>query len=296
MMYFSRKRNIFIGLSFFLAFTGWGCLLALQPPLYPLIAEQKGASPSQYGFVFGILNLSALIFAPLFGRFGNKIGSTYLYTMGSFSQGVISILFGLLQYVTSTEVFIGLSYGLRFVNGIADAAVWGSSLAILLKMFPDKATTLMSYTEMCLALGYILGPSIGSLLYETGGFMLPYQVVGSILVVSSVCLCFSLPNVDHLTLKDNLSVENKPMKAKDILKNPSLVFPFMDNFLNYASYGMIEAMLEPHMLEIHSSQRDVSYAFLISGAVYFIVAPFTGLVSHFKHLSFQYSLHCFTGM
>lgn len=280
MMYFSRKRNIFIGLSFFLAFTGWGCLLALQPPLYPLIAEQKGALPSQYGFVFGILNLSALIFAPLFGRFGNKIGSTYLYSMGCFSQGVISSLFGLLQYVDSTGVFIGLSYGLRFVNGIADAAVWGSSLAILLKMFPDKATTLMSYTEMCLALGYILGPSIGSLLYETGGFMLPYQVVGSILVLSSFCLGLSLPNVDHLALTDK--VVNKPMKAKHILKNASLVLPFIDNFLNYASYGMIEAMLEPHMLEIHASQREVSYAFLISGAVYFIVAPITGLVSPFE--------------
>ena len=280
-MYFSRKRIIFIGLSFFLAFTGWGCLLALQPPLYPLIAEQKGASPSQYGFVFGILNLSALIFAPLFGHYGNQIGSTYLYYMGSFCQGVISILFGLLEYVTTTDTFIGLSYGLRFVNGIADAAVWGASLAILLKMFPDKATTLMSYTEMCLALGYVLGPSIGSLLYEMGGFMLPYQVVGGILVVASICLCVSLPNVDHLTLTDSHSVLNKPMKAKHILKEFTLVLPFIDNFLNYASYGLIEAMLEPHMRNsLHCSQRDVSYAFLISGVVYFVVAPITGLVRH----------------
>jgi hypothetical protein len=31
-----------------------------------------GASPSQYGFVFGIWDFAAFISAPLFGRFGGR--------------------------------------------------------------------------------------------------------------------------------------------------------------------------------------------------------------------------------
>ena len=136
--------------------------------------------------------------------------------MGTFSQGVVSLLFGLLQFVNSTSTFIALSYVLRFVNGIGDAAVWGSSLAILLKMFPDKAATLMSYTEMCLALGYILGPSLGSILYHKGGFILPYEVVGSILVTASIFLCISLPQIEEISgLEDD---RTRPMKLKHIIK------------------------------------------------------------------------------
>ena len=53
---------------FFTAYIGWGLLLSLQPPFYPSEAEKKGATPSQYGFVFGIANLAAFIFAPIFGQ------------------------------------------------------------------------------------------------------------------------------------------------------------------------------------------------------------------------------------
>ena len=45
--------KLLISLSI-LAYIGWGLLLSLQPPFYPLEAELKGATPSQYGFVFGI--------------------------------------------------------------------------------------------------------------------------------------------------------------------------------------------------------------------------------------------------
>ena len=49
--------------------------------------------------------------------------------------------------------------------------------------------------------------------------------------------------------------------------------------MNYASYGMIEAMLEPFMRSsLGTNQRDVSYAFLISGLVYLPSAPIAGFV------------------
>ena len=42
---------------------------------------------------------------------------------------------------------------------------------------------------------------------------------------------------------------------------------------------MIEAMLEPHMEHmLNCTQRDVSFAFFISGVVYFVAAPIVGIV------------------
>jgi hypothetical protein len=69
----------------------------------------------QYGFVFGIANLAAFLFAPIFGRYGTKIGPKILYNCGAYLQGICGICFGFLTYINSANLFIGLSYLLRFV-------------------------------------------------------------------------------------------------------------------------------------------------------------------------------------
>jgi MFS family permease len=64
--------------------------------------------------VFGIANLAAFLFAPIFGRWGSKIGPKLLYNAGAFLQGFCGIAFGFLTYVNGANLFIGLSYLLRF--------------------------------------------------------------------------------------------------------------------------------------------------------------------------------------
>jgi hypothetical protein len=78
-----------------------------------LICKLPGATPSQYGFVFGIANLAAFISAPIFGRFGPSIGLKYLYNFGAFVQALCGLAFGFLDYVTDVSAFLGLSYFLR---------------------------------------------------------------------------------------------------------------------------------------------------------------------------------------
>ena len=45
-----------------LVYISLGLLISLQPPFYPSEAEKMGATPAQYGFVFGIANLSLFLF------------------------------------------------------------------------------------------------------------------------------------------------------------------------------------------------------------------------------------------
>jgi len=154
----------------------------------------KGATPSQYGFVFGIANMAAFLFAPIFGRYGTKIGLKLLYNTGSFVQSIAGILFGCLDYVQHPGLFLGLSYTLRqiilscllincnvstgtyptcrFISGVADAAAIGAVLSILMKLFPNKVSTVVSWTEMSFGLGWMLGYNICLFIYK-------YNVVSS---------------------------------------------------------------------------------------------------------------------
>jgi len=53
----------------------------------------------------------------------------------------------------------------------------------------------MSWTQTCFGLGYMLGPGVGAWFYEMGGFMLPFLVVGSLSTILSLLLIITIPNV-----------------------------------------------------------------------------------------------------
>ena len=60
--------------------------------------------------------MAAFFAAPLYGMFGDKIGTKYLYNFGAFAQGISAVCLGFLVFVDNTAAFLGLSYVLRFVS------------------------------------------------------------------------------------------------------------------------------------------------------------------------------------
>ena len=90
------------------------------------------------------------------------------------------------------------------MTGIADAACWSAVLSLLLQMFPDKVAKIMALTETSFGLGLMIGPALGSLLFQAGGFKLPFIVVGGAACVVAVVLPFALARVDSKP-EENLS-------------------------------------------------------------------------------------------
>ena len=82
--------------------------MSLQPTFYPTEAESHGATPSQYGFVFGCSSLAAFAFGPIFGTYGVRIGPKLLYNLGGLTQGIVGVLFGSLDYVQNTAGLFSL--------------------------------------------------------------------------------------------------------------------------------------------------------------------------------------------
>jgi len=343
---------IFLGAATAAGYLTWGLLIALQPPFYPYEAEKKGATPQQYGFVFGIFNLAAFLSAPIFGKYGPKIGPKLLYSMGAAVLGVCGVLFGFLEYIEDAQLFIGLSYLLRGLTGIADAACWSAVLSLLLQLFPDKVAKTMALTETSFGLGLMIGPALGSLLFEVGGFKLPFFVVGGFACVVAVVLPFSLarvsnemlasaassmtastttisstsdnsdhqqqqPNAEHVgngrghitkslvegtnghanghsnghtnghanghtnLISNGNGVIRNPNKIsyRGVIRYPTLVLPFVDNFICFFGNGFIEGMLQPYAVTLGATLTEISMIFLAIGLCYMIVTPIAGFVS-----------------
>lgn len=76
----------------------------------------------------------------------NRIGPKIMFNGGIFTVGICAILFGLLDRVEGHYPFIILSFLIRIVEAMGNAAFLTASFAIIAKEFPDNiATTFVSY-------------------------------------------------------------------------------------------------------------------------------------------------------
>ncbi len=79
---------------------------------------------------------------------------------------------------------------------------------------------------------------------------------------------------------DDLVKKKAELRLTDILKSPSLLSPLVDAFFCFVGFGMVEAMLEPHLRnEAGATQIQVAWTFFILGTSYLIFMPLIGFVS-----------------
>lgn len=68
--------------------------VSLQAPFFPNEAEQKGASPTIYGLIFGVYELMIITMSPLFGKMVSKMSPNILVQMGLLVCGSATVAFG----------------------------------------------------------------------------------------------------------------------------------------------------------------------------------------------------------
>ena len=67
----------------------------------------------QSGLVFGILKLSGFVTATIYSFIGHKFSSRTMAFLGSSTQGIAVMIFGMIEYTNDKVVFLTLSYTLR---------------------------------------------------------------------------------------------------------------------------------------------------------------------------------------
>ncbi|KAE8739865.1 hypothetical protein FOCC_FOCC014622 [Frankliniella occidentalis] len=248
-------------------FAGAVCI-SLQAPFYPQEAESKGSTATEYGLVFGIFELVSFLSSPLFGKYLDTIGAKFTLTSGIFVAAVSCMLFGLLDLVIEHTEFIGLSFAVRIVEALGASAALTAAFAIIASEFPDSVGTTFATLETFYGVGYIVGPTIGGLLFQAGGYVLPFIVMGSMLVVVGVVTCFVLPASE---------AQKKPQAS--LLKMLAVPGVLLDSLVTTAtavSMGFYSATLEPHLRQFDLSPALVGVMFIISGGVYAMFAPLVG--------------------
>lgn len=252
--------------------------VSLQAPFYPQEAEKKGASATEYGLVFGVFELVVFIISPIYGQKLHRIGPKLLFNGGILTTGTSAIIFGLLDKVDGHYPFIILSFVIRIIEALGNAAFLTASFAIIAKEFPENVATTFASLETFFGLGLIVGPTVGGALFQIGGFATPFVVLGSALFLAAVMTAFVLPVHEN---SEDITHNSGGFSA--VLKIPGVIVATASIVATSMSIGFLQATLEPHLREFNLGPVVVGLMFVVNGGTYAITAPAWGWFCD-KHL------------
>ncbi|XP_019866996.1 MFS-type transporter SLC18B1 [Aethina tumida] len=244
--------------------------VSLQAPFYPQEAERKHCTATEYGLVFGIFEFIVFLISPIYGQHLNKIGLKLTFNAGIYTTGICAVLFGLLDKVEGHYPFIILSFIIRIVEAMGNAAFLTASFAIIAKEFPNNVATMFASLETFFGLGLIVGPTVGGALFQLGGYTLPFAVMGSALFMSAILTALVLPKHE-----DGTDKEKGPSMLK-VLKIPGVLLASSSIIVTSMSIGFLQATLEPHLRQFSLPPIVLGLMFVINGGTYALTAPAFG--------------------
>jgi MFS family permease len=164
-------------------FTAAGLIIAITPffVIGPLGSDEAGL-----GLAAAAFSVTTLVLRPYAGRLSDRRGRRPLLVGGAFLCALV-----ILGHVLATSLAVLI--GLRLLLGVAEAFFFVAGYAALADLAPRGRTgEALSYNSLALYLGIALGPIVGQVLLETGGFGLAW-VGGFALAAVATVLALRLP-------------------------------------------------------------------------------------------------------
>ena len=213
---FPRLNNGYIPLLLcFIAFLA-GISGSLQAPFYPKEAKAKGLNKIHVGLIFGTYHFIIFLTSPFFGKKVKNIGAKKMIYTGVIIMGSAGICFGLLEFIQNKTLFTILSYVIRGIEALGHSSFKTATFTIVANEYPDMVGSLFSFLQASFGAGLTLGPFFGGVLYNMGGFCLPFtfsrnyfeykQSMTNILRFNNVWSIDEIVSVQHICLKN---VHNK---------------------------------------------------------------------------------------
>uniref|UniRef100_T1KJ09 Major facilitator superfamily (MFS) profile domain-containing protein n=1 Tax=Tetranychus urticae TaxID=32264 RepID=T1KJ09_TETUR len=183
--------------SFFIAASD-----ALQAPFFPGECYTKGVSFLTCGLIFGAFAITGECRKLLHHRMFAYVTPHTTLRFGLFLTGTTTVLFGVLDKVTSAHEFAIIALFLRIGQAVG-VAFSNLSIETLNSNEFDMRWNLVEpslVTDVAYHKGFIFGSLIGGVLYMCGGYLMPFVIFGSLILLAGLLSIAVLPAPDNYTL------------------------------------------------------------------------------------------------
>ena len=265
-----------ISLATFLA----GLSLSLLSPFYPTEALTKGVTVSETGIVISSVFLTTILVTPVCGKYIQSLGAKRFLILGALIVGLGNASFGSLQTVSHHIPFLSLSVLIRVLIAVGESCVAPASYTLAgQQVSAEHSGKVVAVVETFFGVGTMLGPTVGGVLYDMGGFFLPFAVTGVMSVLVSLASC--------CFLKETRTEEREEEGGRavsitwwQILSAPGMMVCVAGMLVAGSGWSWYTASLEPFLkqkYEISSSQTGL--VFMSFGASYSLFSPMVGFLT-----------------
>ena len=171
------------------------------------IFVHKGFTKAETGVSSGLQDVSVVFFGLCLPYFSHLLNFTRIVQFAYFLHSIAAIVFALSSLLNSFWLYVVVTTISQLLLGLSCAFASGLMSAIVYALYPDHRGIIASLTQASFEIGYLIGPLIGQLLYNFGGFLAPFLACGlSSFGFAALLMCFMLPHsgeppTEELSLK-----------------------------------------------------------------------------------------------
>lgn len=177
----------------FCSCTGFTLLTTFFP--YESMTARK-ITNTQNSLIFAVYALINIVACPVFGYYLPTIGVRKMLLSGILLSGVGALLFGCICWEYDPLRFTILACTVRVIQAFACAMYLTAAYSIMTHVWSERRTQAVGLLEMTTGAGMVIGPMLGSALYNWAGFMLPFQCLAGFLFLGSIPTALVLRDLD----------------------------------------------------------------------------------------------------
>jgi multidrug resistance protein len=208
--------------------TGYGIVY----PVFAKRLESLGGGVDTLGYIVMAFAAGQFIFAPILGNLADRYGRKPFILLGLSSVAIANVFFLLLD---SVPLYITL----RFFQGALSAGLLPAAMGVVADLVPEDERGRWGGIVMGgYGAGFILGPAVGGLLYDSFGFQAPFVVsavaagVATLLALSFIPETLNKDKVHHSKAKEALSEPFFATLPRPLYLLPTLLLiSFLDTFI-----------------------------------------------------------------
>ncbi|CAM1313242.1 Uncharacterised protein g6202 [Pycnogonum litorale] len=267
-------------------------------PFYPIVALEYGLTQAEVGLVFSVFHLANIIIGPFIGLLISKIGLRFLFLSCLFICSVATFCFAFTIKMNTVGQFYWFAVTIRIFQGVSAIGLQISSLTVATNTFPDDVSKFVGLLEIANGIGYAIAPFLGGLLYEVGGYMVPFIALSTAnFLTFFISVMFT--KTSEVERNDVHDITQKRPTA-EILTTTNVWISCLILFLYTASYTFFDIGLSQFVnSEFHKGSFETGIMFAVNSLTYAISGTMIGYIGDktkklFEILLFGIFLHIFS--
>ncbi|XP_043194751.1 MFS-type transporter SLC18B1-like isoform X2 [Amphibalanus amphitrite] len=178
----------------------------------------------------------------------------------------------LLIYVRDLQMFTVYCFVIRVMMGTGSGANLTSTFTYVASTFTEKISLTLGLLEVFTSLGLCVGPALGGLLFEVGGYSMPFYAVGAFLLLLLPINALAMPKIEGRS-------------SHSLSYGRALIYPPMYVTLGAVAmvtmvFAFFDATVAQHLADRFTlSPRPIGLILLLFAVCYGLSSPVFGRIS-----------------